>query len=240
MAEPILGARLSRWERRKRETRREIVDAARELFMARGFEATTLNEIAERADVANSTVFTHFASKSDIFFADYELFIESFIEFIESVDPAEETAIEATIRWHNEAIMSRRIDIDRVWLDNLRRLIDEVPLLIALERSLHVRGGSRWQGSSPRTGRVDASTQPSSANDPRGHQHLLPRAGTVPDGTRERRHPPVDPLRGRKHPCPGGGRGAHSPTRAEALKRMLSVVLHSPEGSPGPRVLSAQ
>jgi AcrR family transcriptional regulator len=121
-------------------TRRAIVEAARELFLVQGFEATTLNEIAARADVANSTLFTHFASKQDVFFADYELFIEDFIQVVEKADPARESAVEATIRWHNEAIVAGGIDIDPVWFDNIRRLIDEEPLLIALERQLYERG----------------------------------------------------------------------------------------------------
>jgi AcrR family transcriptional regulator len=140
MPESTLGARESRQERRKQKTRRAIVEAARELFIERGFEATTLNDIAARADVANSTLFTHFASKQDIFFADYELFIESFIEFIETVDPTREAAVEATIRWHNEAIVAGGLELDAAWFDSIRRLIDEEPLLIALERQLYERG----------------------------------------------------------------------------------------------------
>ncbi|MEU2512687.1 TetR/AcrR family transcriptional regulator [Streptomyces syringium] len=54
---------------RKRErTRRAISEAAFRLFAEEGFEAVTLTRIAATAEVAPATVFTHFASKEDIFF----------------------------------------------------------------------------------------------------------------------------------------------------------------------------
>ncbi|MFI8938111.1 TetR/AcrR family transcriptional regulator [Streptomyces syringium] len=54
---------------RKRErTRRAISEAAFRLFAEEGFEAVTLTRIAAAAEVAPATVFTHFASKEDIFF----------------------------------------------------------------------------------------------------------------------------------------------------------------------------
>ncbi|MFF7728431.1 TetR/AcrR family transcriptional regulator [Streptomyces sp. NPDC008001] len=54
---------------RKRErTRRAIAEAAFRLFADEGFDSVTLTRIAAAADVAPATVFTHYASKEDIFF----------------------------------------------------------------------------------------------------------------------------------------------------------------------------
>ncbi|WP_437644052.1 TetR/AcrR family transcriptional regulator [Sorangium sp. So ce362] len=55
-----------RRESKKRETRQRISDVATELFMARGFEAVTLDEIAAAAQVSRMTVFNYFARKEDL------------------------------------------------------------------------------------------------------------------------------------------------------------------------------
>jgi len=55
---------LGRRERKKREASRKIFQAAFDLFRAKGFDATTVDEIAERADVAKGTVFNYFPRKA--------------------------------------------------------------------------------------------------------------------------------------------------------------------------------
>ncbi|MBS1869296.1 MAG: TetR family transcriptional regulator [Actinobacteria bacterium] len=56
-------------ERKKRATHDAIVATARRLFLARGFDAVTVAEIAAAADVSEKTVFNHFAAKEDLVFA---------------------------------------------------------------------------------------------------------------------------------------------------------------------------
>jgi AcrR family transcriptional regulator len=56
-------------ERKKRATRDAIAATARRLFAQRGFEAVTVAEIAVAADVAEKTVFNHFATKEELVFA---------------------------------------------------------------------------------------------------------------------------------------------------------------------------
>ena len=62
---PDLGLR----ERKKRETHERIVAAAFELFQLRGYEETTLQQIAERADVAPRTLSNYFPLKVDLLVA---------------------------------------------------------------------------------------------------------------------------------------------------------------------------
>jgi AcrR family transcriptional regulator len=59
-------------ERKKQRTREAIARAAHELFVERGYQATTLPDIAEAADVSTRTIFAYFPSKEDILFDDLE------------------------------------------------------------------------------------------------------------------------------------------------------------------------
>jgi AcrR family transcriptional regulator len=54
--------------RKRLATRQSISDAATRLFFERGFDAVTVDEIAEAADVGRMTVFNHFPRKEDMFF----------------------------------------------------------------------------------------------------------------------------------------------------------------------------
>ncbi|WP_158807256.1 TetR/AcrR family transcriptional regulator [Beijerinckia sp. L45] len=54
--------------RKRLATRQSISDAATLLFLERGFDQVTVDEIAEAADVGRMTVFNHFPRKEDLFF----------------------------------------------------------------------------------------------------------------------------------------------------------------------------
>ncbi|MER5491188.1 TetR/AcrR family transcriptional regulator [Streptomyces sp. NPDC002454] len=54
-------------ERKKRRTRQHISDTATGLFLERGFDAVTIAEIAEAAEVSVNTVYNYFPTKEDLF-----------------------------------------------------------------------------------------------------------------------------------------------------------------------------
>jgi AcrR family transcriptional regulator len=56
-----------RWRRRKEERPAEIIAAALETFAERGFAATRLDDIAERAGVTRGTLYLYFPSKEELF-----------------------------------------------------------------------------------------------------------------------------------------------------------------------------
>lgn len=56
-----------RWERRKQARPGELVAAALDLFVERGFAATRLEDIAARAGVSKATLYLYFDGKEDLF-----------------------------------------------------------------------------------------------------------------------------------------------------------------------------
>jgi AcrR family transcriptional regulator len=57
-------------ERKKQKTRETITKVAMDLFAERGYEETTIADIAEAAEVSPRTIFAYFPSKEDILFCD--------------------------------------------------------------------------------------------------------------------------------------------------------------------------
>lgn len=80
MAEILINRR----DKKRVERQHQILDAASNLFKLRGYEQTSIDDIAREADIARGTVFYNFESKEDIVFA---------LRF-RSVDEAKERALE--------------------------------------------------------------------------------------------------------------------------------------------------
>ena len=66
-----MPVRLSRMERREK-TRQDLLNAAETCFVASGFHATSVDEVAERAGYTKGAVYSNFASKEDLFFGVYQ------------------------------------------------------------------------------------------------------------------------------------------------------------------------
>src|ERR1700685_590308 len=56
-------------ERKQRQARQRIIEAARELFLERGFDGVSVGDIAERAEVGRTTFFRHFGDKQEVLFS---------------------------------------------------------------------------------------------------------------------------------------------------------------------------
>lgn len=94
---PAEGKPMGRRERKKLETGRRIYRAAMELFREKGFDATTIDEIARKADVAKGTVFNYFPQKSAFLTASYQVW---FARMMEDLGPPESWKGGARARLH--------------------------------------------------------------------------------------------------------------------------------------------
>ena len=60
-----------------REKRRAVLDAALAAFLKRGYDGTSMAQVARQADVSSATVYKHFPAKADLFGAIMERFWEN-------------------------------------------------------------------------------------------------------------------------------------------------------------------
>lgn len=65
----VMPQPLSLVERKQRQARQRIIEAARGLFLERGFDGVSVGDIAERAEVGRTTFFRHFGDKQEVVFA---------------------------------------------------------------------------------------------------------------------------------------------------------------------------
>lgn len=82
---------MGRWEP---DAQGRLIQAALDLYSERGFEQTTVAEIANRAGLTERTFFRHFADKREVLFFGAEMLQKSLVEALEQA-PAELAPIEA-------------------------------------------------------------------------------------------------------------------------------------------------
>lgn len=113
-------------ERKKAQTRLALEDAALELFATKGFDATTVDEIAAACDVSRRTFFRYYASKEEVFSGEHEDEETAVFEFI-SARPASEPALTSL----RAAVVAMADDLgaDRERLLAKMRIIQQTPSL---------------------------------------------------------------------------------------------------------------
>lgn len=123
-----------RRERKKAATRQKIADTALRLFLERGYEAVGIRDVAAEADVAVTTLFSHFASKEALVFERDDDFEQRLTQAVigrapdEPLIPALRREIQSLVR-HCTADSAIPI-----W-----SMIDESPALREYEESMRLR-----------------------------------------------------------------------------------------------------
>lgn len=122
-----------RRERKKAATRQKIADAALRLFLERGYDAVGIRDVAAEADVAVTTLFSHFASKEALVFEQDEDFEQRLTQAVTSRAPHE--PLIPALRHEIQALV-RHCTADSaapIW-----RMIDESPSLRKYEESMRL------------------------------------------------------------------------------------------------------
>jgi AcrR family transcriptional regulator len=116
-------------DRKARETRARIADAALGLFLKQGYAETTIDQIAEVAGVSRRTVFHHFATKEAILFDHLVARREIAIQRLQERPPSEPplASLHAVLRQLSE-------------LGYDRRLLAQIRAVLASEPQLELSG----------------------------------------------------------------------------------------------------
>jgi len=121
-----MNSRRGRSAEGRAEVRRELVAAAVRLFRTRGYEETTVDDIAAAAGVGRRTFFRYFRSKEDAISPDHEVGLARVAEVFASAHPAEPTA--ALVLRAGETVFDLYAEDPALSVERFR-LTHEVPAL---------------------------------------------------------------------------------------------------------------
>jgi AcrR family transcriptional regulator len=127
-------------ERKKRQTRQLIADAARTLFAERGFEAVPVAQIARAADVSEATVFNYFPTKEDLLYSRLEAFEEELLSSIRDRAPGE-SVLSAFGRFvlTPRGLLAAPDPAQVEQLSAITRVIAQSPSLLAREQQIYAK-----------------------------------------------------------------------------------------------------
>lgn len=122
-------------DRKKAETRRLILKCAAELFQEKGFAATKLEEIAEKAGVHKQTVLRYYGSKDEIALAFRQIAFQKFKKGLLARDP-NVTVLDYWRKFIEESAteVARRGDLLRY-----AKFLESEPALLAASFSIHLQ-----------------------------------------------------------------------------------------------------
>jgi AcrR family transcriptional regulator len=87
-----------RKEREKEQRREEIINAAQVVFFEKGLHNSTMDEIAERAELSKGTIYLYYASKEDLYLAVTVRGFDILREMIKETIEASKNTLEAMWR----------------------------------------------------------------------------------------------------------------------------------------------
>jgi AcrR family transcriptional regulator len=122
-------------ERKKQQTRQAIADAAKRLFLERGFDQVSVAEVARAADVSEQTVFNYFPTKEDLVFERMDSFEHELLSAVRA-RPGGEPALRAFVRFILDRSDTAMAGDGRRRVTEMTRLVTASPSLMARERQI--------------------------------------------------------------------------------------------------------
>lgn len=123
-------------EAKKARTARALEDAALRLFAERGYENTTIGDLAAAADISPRTFFAYFPSKEAVLFGEFEASLISLGERLRAREPGE-SAIDALRAWILSYLAEEGVPDERE--AQRRRIVEGHEALTGYERRISGR-----------------------------------------------------------------------------------------------------
>jgi AcrR family transcriptional regulator len=122
----------ARKQREKEEMRRLILDAAKSIFLEKGFHSTSLRNIAEKIQYSPGTIYLYFKDKDEIFHALHE---EGFAKMLQMMAPLQ----------HVQDPMQRLIAMGRVYMNFAWENKDLYDLMFIMEAPINAeKDRAKW------------------------------------------------------------------------------------------------
>ena len=123
-------------ERKKRRTRDVLFAAAARLFLEQGYEATTVEQIAEAAEASPRTFFRYFGTKDDVLFCRHDEYVAAFRQLLASRREGETLA--KLLRRAAGAVVADLIGDDSREAVTLQQIVASVPALTGRQLELDI------------------------------------------------------------------------------------------------------
>jgi AcrR family transcriptional regulator len=123
----------TRKQREKLEMRRAILEAAKEIFLEKGFYSASIRNIAEKIEYSPGTIYLYFKDKNDIFHALHE---EGFTKLLGMMQPLQ----------HVANPMERLIAMGKVYMEFAYTNKDLYDLMFIMEAPIHAEiDRDKWE-----------------------------------------------------------------------------------------------
>lgn len=126
--------------RTRRVVQKEIAEAANMLFVERGFEATTIDDIAAAVGMSQRSVFRYFATKEEIVLGKFDLVVDDMLSALRA-RPTDEAVWTSLHRVFDPLVSLAETPSHEKMVEPIHRVVFETPALLAgyLQKLQHMQ-----------------------------------------------------------------------------------------------------